>query len=332
MATMKDVAAKAGVSVFTVSSVINNSNRIRPSTRARVLAAIAELDYIPNSAARSLRTQRSDTIGVMFPLFSSNASRAFFGPVAEGVHAVLRERGYHMILSTANSSADEEQRELDNLIRKDIDGLIYAPVFCRDVSLAKAGFPVVIVDRDLPGSDFDKVFNNNLDSAFEAVQYLIDKGHRKIAYIGRKTGFSNHRERYLGYKKALEKNGIKFDPALVKSATSPETGGIVLGYTACKALAAKKTTAIFCNESYGTIGVLKYAHEQGIKIPGQLAVITYDDLEWSEIVDPPLSAVKQPAYEMGAKAAEMLINRIENPASPFQINRVASELILRGST
>ena len=114
---MKDVAAKAGVSVFTVSSVINNSNRIRPATRDRVLQAIAELDYIPNSAARSLRTQRSDTIGVMFPLFSSNTSRAFFGPVAEGVHDVLREHGYHMILSTTNSSADKEQRELYNLIR-----------------------------------------------------------------------------------------------------------------------------------------------------------------------------------------------------------------------
>jgi len=329
---MKDVAAKAGVSVFTVSSVINDSKRIRPETRDRVLAAIAALDYVPNSAARSLRTRRSDTVGILFPLFASNASRAFFGSVAEGVYDVLRRHGFHMILSNADSAAVEEQKELDNLIRKDIDGLIYAPVSCGRVTLARAAFPIVIVDRDLPGSACDKVFNNNLDSSFAAVQFLIDKGHRRIAYIGRRSGYSNHHERFLGYRKALERNGIAFDADLVKSAASPEAGGIALGYSACKALIAAKATAAFCNESYGTIGVLKYAHERGIRIPDRLAVITYDDFEWSEIVDPPLTAVRQPAYEMGVRAAEVLMERIANPDVPTRKHKVASQLVVRGST
>jgi LacI family transcriptional regulator len=334
MATMKDVAAKAGVSVFTVSSVINDSAKIAPSTRERVLRAIAELNYIPNSIARSLRTQKSRTVGVLFPLFSSSTSRAFFGTVAEGIHDVLRENGYHLILSgiTLSPAPDEEQRELDNLASKHIDGLIYAPVHCRQVSLKRENLPVVVVDRELLGFKGDRVFNNNFESSIEAVEYLISKGHRNIAYIGRRTEFSNHRERFLGYRKALEKNSLRFDLSLVKSAEKPDQVGIPLGYSACRDLLPLKVSAIFCNESYGTIGVLKYAKDYGLRIPGDLALITYDDLEWSEIVDPPLTVVRQPAYEMGNQAARILLNRIENPDVRARKLTLESKLIIRSST
>jgi LacI family transcriptional regulator len=164
------------------------------------------------------------------------------------------------------------------------------------------------------------------------VNYLIGKGHRKIAYIGRRTEFSNHRERFLGYKKALEISGIPFDIAFVKSAAKPEQVGIPLGYSACRDLVPRKVSAIFCNESYGTIGVLKYAQENGLKIPGDLALITYDDLEWSEIVDPPLTVVRQPAYEMGSQAARILLNRIKKPDARARKHTLESELIIRAST
>jgi LacI family transcriptional regulator, galactose operon repressor len=331
MATMKDVAAKAGVSVFTVSSAINNSPKIRASTRDKVLKAVAKLNYVPNFAARSLRTQRSETIGLLFPLFSSNTSRAFFGSVAEGVHDVVRENGFHVILSDVSNSLEEEQREIENLKAKDVDGLIYAPVHCSKISLAKTSFPVVVVDRRLNGFEGDTVFNNNFESSVEAVEYLIRQGHRRIAYVGRRGVYSNHRERYLGYKRALLRNGLPFDPELVRQSATPGQRGVVLGYAACPELLARKVTAIFCNESYGTIGILKYAQEQSIAIPGDLAVVTYDDLEWAQIVSPPLTAVQQPAYEMGSLAARILLQRIEDPSLPVQKRVIASKLVIRGS-
>ena len=144
--------------------------------------------------------------------------------------------------------------------------------------------------------------------------------------------FSNHRERFEGYKKALLSNGIPFDEELVKSPPKINLAGVAYGYDSFRELLPHQVTAIFCNESYGTIGILKYAHEHGVKVPGDLALITYDDLEWCEILDPPLTAVRQPAYEMGSQAAKVLLERIKNPDAPPRKILVQSQLIVRAST
>jgi LacI family transcriptional regulator len=332
MVTMKDVAAEAGVSVFTVSSVINDSPRISPSTREKVQKAIEKLNYVPNPAARNLRTRKSGTIGVVFPYFTSNNSRAFFGSVAEGVHDALRGNGYHFLLSGISRLPGEEERELDNLVRKGIEGLIYAPVNSRNAVRTVLRFPVVVIDRSLAGFKGDCVFNNNFESSFEAVSYLVGKGHRRIGYMGRRSGYSNHRERFEGYKQALLSNGIPFDDQLVKTPPKSDLGGVAFGYSAFQALHPQKVSAIFCNESYGTIGILKYAHERKVKIPDDLALVTYDDLEWCEILDPPLTAIRQPSYEMGFKAAKLLLERLMNPDAPTRRIVLQSQLIIRAST
>jgi len=334
MATMKDVAAKAGVSVFTVSSVINNYPRISPSTRDKVLKAIESLSYVPNTVARSLRTRRSGTIGVIVPFFTSANSRAFFGSVSEGIHDALRGHGYHLILSGISHVPGEEHRELENLVRKGIEGLIYAPVNCRNTVLESVNCPVVVIDRGLSGFKSDRVFNNNFESSFAAVDFLISKGRRRIAYIGRRSVFSNHRERFEGYKKALRINSIPFDERLVKSPPRADIGGggVAFGYSACDAVLSLHADTVFCNESFGTIGVLKCARERGVHIPDDLALITYDDLEWCELFDPPLTAIRQPSYEMGRLAAELLLERIANPEAPPRKIIVKSTLIVREST
>lgn len=334
MVRMKDVAAKAGVSVFTVSCVINNSQKVSPITRDKVLKAIESLGYVPNPFARSLRTRRSGTIGVVVPFFQSANSRAFFGSVSEGIHEALKKNGFSLILSGISHVPGEEKKELINLVRKGIEGLIYAPLNCHKSLLESVNCPVVVIDRDLEGFCGDKVFNNNFESSFIAVDFLIKKGRRKIAYLGRLSMFSNHRERFEGYKEALRINKIPFDERLVKSPLwgSNELNGIDFGYTACNQVLSLQADAIFSNESFGTLGILQYVKKRGLRIPEDLALITYDDPEWCALVDPPLTAVRQPTYQMGRSATELLLDRIANPDMPPRKIILESTLIVREST
>jgi len=328
MATIHDVARLAGVSPITVSRVINNSGYISQQTRARVKAAIIELGYAPNIIARSLRSKRTNTLALVL----TDITNPFFTAIARGVEDTASDAGFTVIYCNTDESVDEEAKNLQLLMQKQVDGILLVPArsISRSIELIKEqGTPVVILDRRVPNVDADVVRCDSVEGAYKLIKLLINQGHRRIAVLSGPQGVSTADDRVAGYQKAMVEAGIS-DDGLVFYGTYTLTSGYEMAKRVLSL--SPQATALFAANNFIAIGALKALRDSGLKVPGDISVVAFDDLPSTWIVEPFLTVVTQPPYEMGCQATQLLLNRIRGEApSACQEIILPIELIVRHS-
>jgi LacI family transcriptional regulator len=304
MVTTRDVARRAGVSSSTVSHVLNDSRFVSDDKRQRVLQAMDDLGYEPNAVARSLKVNRSTTLGLII----SDISNPFFADVIRGAEDVAQANGYTLILCNSDEDPVKEATYLRELRAKRVDGLLLAPAghaheYLR--KLVRACFPIVFLDRDLGSLPIAAVVLDNEAAAYEAVSHLIRLGHRRIAAVSGRPFISTTTERLAGYARALREAGLAIDEHLVASGGSRVDGG---AQAAAQLLALDpRPTAVFSGNNLMTIGVLSALAAHGLEVPGDMAVVGIDDFPWADVLRPRLTTVAQPTYELGRVSTELLL-------------------------
>lgn len=325
MATIKDVAARAGVAPSTVSKFINGGT-VREKNVEAIREAIAALDFRVNPFARNLKTQRSRTIGILLP----DLTTSFYGTVLASLDKTLRASGYHSLISCYSADHGLERENLKFLLSTGIDGLLYAP---EDLSAeefeeltASSGVPVVLFDRMLQGAVCDAVLTDNTDSAYQAVTHLIAQGHRRVAILSGPRAVFTAKERLVGYLRALSDSGIAYDDSLVISGENTFATGYQ-GLITMMEMSAPPT-AIFSTNYDISIGLITAARERGVRIPDDISVFGYDCVNVCRMMTPPLPVVRQPEQELGRVAGEYLIDRLEGNTQPPRLTRLPCRLVL----
>jgi LacI family transcriptional regulator len=312
-ATIVDVAREAGVSFTTVSHVLNGTRHVAEPTKQRVLAAIERLNYEVNSLAQSLKSDRSQTIGLII----TDISNPFFTSLVRGVEDIANAAGYSIMLCNTDEDPEKELTYLRMLRRKRVDAILMAPtgvpqpVVDRLIGL---GFPLVCFDRPPPGASCDNVLVDNVGGAWQAVSHLIELGHRRVGVITGLAGVGTTDERLEGYMQAMADHELPIDPELVRLGNSRLDGGYreMLALLNLPAL----PTAVFSTNNLMTLGALGALQSRQVHVPDDMAVVGFDDFEWAAVLRPRLTAVAQPTYEIGETAARMLIDRIEGRGAP----------------
>ncbi len=328
MATIRDVAQRAGVSKSTVSHVLNGTRYVRPELAERVRRAMAELNYTPNQLARSLRRKTTHTIGLITP---DNAN-PFFAQVAQAVEEVCFRRGYTVLLGNAAGDPARELHYIRVMVEKQVDGLIVAASGLHSEHLRPSvlgQIPVVLVDRSLPGLDVDRVVADHRRGGRLATEYLLSLGHRHIACIAGPADISAGNERLAGYREALEGAQLPMVPSLVVEGAFD----LASGYRAMQRLLElpEPPTAVFAANDQMALGALRALREAGISVPQGCSVIGYDDTPLASYVHPPLTTVHQPVARLGHLAAETLLARLAEPDRPVQYHVLPVELVVRES-
>jgi len=330
MASMNDVAKRAGVSIATVSRVLNNNSNVNDATRAKILKAIKELKYQPSRVAKRLRSKSisSNLLGVLIP----DIQNPFYVDVFKGIEDIAYLNNYAIIMCNFGQDEKKEKLYLEILQSEGIDGLIAAPASEDDPQLKKMvkdGLPVVCVDRGLTGIDVDVVLVDNQKGAYNAVEYLVKSGYKRIAYISGMTAIPSSRLREKGYLEALRENNIEIDRNFIKYGDSKHESGVRL----CDELLKMPNPpdAIFAGNNLITLGALETIHKRGLRIPQDIAIIGFDDMYWSNSLNPPLTAVRQPAYEIGKRAGELLFQRINDTERSCIQMILKTDLMIRSS-
>jgi len=329
--TLKDVARLAGVSTATVSRVVNNSNNVDPDTRSKVRKALKQLGYKPSRVARRLRVAHGKTnmLGLIIP----DIQNLFFAEIARGVEDVGYANNYAVLLCNSDESAKKEKFYLDVMRAEHVDGIIFPPLNETDpevTTLVRSGMPVVCVDRSVSNISVDTVEVNNHRGAHLAVEFLISKGHRRIGFISGRPDISTSRERKRGYQDTLKAHGVEVNPGLIRIGDYKQESGRLL--TEQLLDLQERPTALFVANNLMTLGSLAAIHNRGLRVPDDIAVIGFDDLPWAESINPPLTVVRQPAYEVGQKAAKLLFERLAEPGrKPTRISLDPTLVIRRSS-
>ncbi len=328
--TMKDVAKLAGVSISTVSHVINKTRYVEPETREKVYQAIKTLGYRPNILASSLRKRVTNTIGLII----SNITNLFYPEVVRGVEDYLAKYNYNLILCNSDENVEKEKNYIEVLFSRRVDGLIITPSKSSETRenldlFREKNIPIVLVDRKIEGLEEDVVLADNMEGTYEAISYLISLGHKKIGIITGPLDTTTGCERLEGYLKALEDKGLKKDDNLIYEGDFKEEGG----YKGVEALLniSNPPTAIFTSNNLMALGALKKVTELGLKIPQDLSLISFDDMDWFPYFSPPLTAVYQPAYELGETAVKLLFERLKRGRKKRKEVRLPTKLIIRES-
>jgi LacI family transcriptional regulator len=329
--TMRDVARLAGVSTSTVSAVINESVPVSPDRKKKVLAAMTALDYHPDAVARSLKTGKTNVIGVVVP----DITNAFYPEVVRGVEEAAQSTGYSVLLCDSNEDPRTEEKHLSNLFSRRVDGVLLA--CCADSTaydtMVRRRFPMVFVDRLPLAASEGTVSTDNVQAGYTAAKHLLDLGHNRIAMVVGNLGLSPHRERLEGFRKAMQEAHIPIrDEYLICGEVQTENG-LVAG----RQLLSLGTppTAIMANNNKLFLGVVQALDEQKILVPNQLSVVGFDDYLWNKYFNPSLTAVAQPTYELGKRAFELLLkimNRRQGEDLKEKNIRLSAELRVRHST
>ncbi|MDQ6669350.1 MAG: LacI family transcriptional regulator [Chloroflexota bacterium] len=332
MTTVRDVAQRAAVSTSTVSHVLNRTRFVSEEVQARVLAAMRELDYEPNAAARMLTLKRSNAIG----LIVSDIRNPFFASVARGVEDVAQEHGYTVVLCNSDEDVTKETACLKALRTRQVDGVLLASAGVADAyvtRLVHAGFPIVLVDRELPDLGISAVLLDNEGGAHSAVTHLIAHGHTRIGMISGRPSISTTTERVAGYQRALLDGGVFVDPRLVVSGESTSEGGAQAADVLLDL--QPRPTAIFSGNNLMSIGAVQAIVSRGLYVPDDVAMVGFDDFPfpWSDAFRPHLTTVAQPTYQLGRRAAQVLVDRLRGPRS-HPVERVVLEgkLLIRESS
>jgi LacI family transcriptional regulator len=328
--TVRDVAARAGVSVSTVSRYLNGSLRVRPSVAERIDGAVAALGYRPHPLARRLATHSARTIGLLVP----GITNPFFARLAEELETSAYDHGgYSVLLCDTKSLASREREYTELLSHGLVDGLVYCGMNPANEALARAierGLPVVLVDEDVEGlPPVPRVFVENAEGVRRATGYLVSLGHRRIAYVGGPEELMTARERLRGYREALEAASIAFDPALTR--TGPYTDAF--GFAAMSDLwrAGEGPTAVLAANDYQAAGVMRAARALGVRVPEELSVVGFDDMPLSRYLTPALTTVHQPVEEMARQALDALLGGIQGRSDAVMNRVLPVELVVRES-
>jgi LacI family transcriptional regulator len=306
-ATMAEVAADANVSVSTVSHVVNGTRPVSDIVRARVLDAIRLNDYSPNTVARSLATSDTYLIGIVM----SALTNSFFVPVVAAIDRAGRRRGYSSVLADNRDRVEDEAEVVNMLLSRRVDGIVLAPTAGDKEAvldrLAAEQVPTVLIDR-FADDRFDQVGVENIEATASLVKHLALLGHGRIAFVSGMEGLSTSSERLSGYRLGLEESNLPFQPDLVrsgKSASAPAERAVTY-------LLARRDppTAIVSGNNYMTIGVLRALQRNGMRVPEDIAVVAYDDLDFGGVFQPRLTVMAQPVSEIANKAVGFLINRM----------------------
>lgn len=332
MATLHEVAREAAVSTATVSHVINESAYVSPKLRERVLAAVRKLNYHPNALARGLRTKQTRTVGMVIP----DITNPFFPEVVRGAEDILRHAGYTLIVGNSDNHTETEAAYYRTFLEKRVDGLLLIiatndrrPDYLRQHD--PRAVPIVFIDRFCRGLPGDAVWADNVQGSAEAVSHLAESGHRRIGIITGPHELVNARMRLEGYERALERHGIEIDRELIREGRFD----IESGYEQAKVLLGLKVspTALFVSNGLMTMGCLQAVYESGIRYPGDLAIVSFDDLKWFSHTRPQISAVAQPAYNLGTTAGDLLLKRIAGKLTgPPRRRLLATHLEIRDSS
>ena len=327
---MRDVAERAGVSVATVSHVINQTRPVSDELRRRVLVAMEELGYHPNALARSLRQKRTSTLGLIVP----DTNNPYFAEVARGVEQVAFERDFTVILCHSDYNPERELQYVDVLYAKRAAGVIWIPATenCEAAErLTGYGVPLVVLDRRTPEVQCPSVLADNFRGGYAATEHLITLGHRRIGCIARPVGLSHSQDRILGYQSALRDHGLPLDEALIaKGGFRLENGRQAAFYLFDL---NPPPTALFAYNDIMAIGALRAAHERGLRVPQDFSIVGFDDIPQAAFTCPALTTVSQPKLDMGRRGAELLFDLIEGKRPPTETDApLEVRLVVREST
>ncbi|WP_273836306.1 LacI family DNA-binding transcriptional regulator [Guptibacillus sedimenti] len=318
--TIKDVALEANVSTATVSRVINNRGFVSDDIKQRVFLAVKKLNYEPNAIARSLKQDKTNTIGVIIP----DISNPYYMKISKGIEDIVQEKGYNLIFCSSNESSKKEDKLLQLLFEQRVDAIVLATAGDtqdRVSKINKAGVPIILVDRtfDMDGLRLDSVTENNFQSTYELTSYLLDQGHRSIGLVNGLLNVSTGKERYEGFKAALKDHGIEEDSKYVYNGSFTQEGGSMavdyfLNFS-------KVPEAILSFNNIMTFGVLLELTKRGYTVPDDIVVASYGETEAFQLLKSSgiISVVHEP-YEMGESVGNILLERLDNKTGP--INKV----------
>ena len=332
--TIKDVAKKANVSISTVSLVINNHPKISKSTRKQVLKTIEELNYHPSRQARGLVSKKTGNLGFIITEDHFSRAEPFYTKVFLGTEFESRDLEYYILLTTVPPQFHEDSQLPRFILEKNVDGVILAGKIPRSLidRLKFYKMTLVFVDYYLPDKNFPVVLIDNISGGYKATMHLIESNHRKIAFIGGDIEHPSIVERFQGYKLALEKSGIPFDPLL--TVTDEPYLSPANGYQAAKKLFEQTDdiTAIFASNDAMAFGVLQFLKEHGKQVPDDISLIGFDDVDADLTLEPPLTTISVPKIELGVEAIRLMIEKLQNPTATSRKVLVPVDLVVRGST
>ncbi len=326
--SIKDIARLAGVSHSTVSRALRGGVLVRDETAARIRKIADEVGYRPSAAARSLVSGHSDTIGVVV----TNVADPFVAGVVRGIEDKAEEHRYAVFLANSNADPDREIRVVRAFEERRVDGIIvtssrvgalYVPV------MERMRVPIVLLNNQHASHFAHSVMIDNTKASLELTRHLIELGHRRIGYIGDRSGHQSDTERLAGYRQALEEAGIPFDPALaIQGDGRPEGGAVAM----VRLLQLNRLpTAVFCYNDMTALGAMRQIRLHGLRVPQDISIAGFDDLYLDEYLDPPLTTVRQPMREMGRIAMNTLLKIFTGESGAHNV-RVEGRLIVRGST
>ena len=332
--SIKDIAKAAGVSHSTVSRALCDSHLVNVDTKARIKDLACEMGYSPDARARSLVTGRSYTVGVVVTTIAD----PFVAEVLQGVESTAHDHGYTVILSSSNSEPEREIAAVEMLRAKRVECVIVTSSRIGALyleHLERIGGPVVLINNhnEQSGTYTYTVTVDNRHGSFLATSHLIQRGHHRITYIAGPADHSSDKERHAGYQQALRKWGIPHDPTLIVPGDGLPAGGMRAVKTLLKM--SEPPSAVFCYNDMTAIGVLQAAREANIAVPGDLAVIGFDDIPFASYVSPSLTTINQPKREMGRLAVEMALSLAEaDDGADLELSDIVvkGELVVREST
>ncbi|TAM70554.1 MAG: LacI family transcriptional regulator [Microbacteriaceae bacterium] len=325
---MADVAAAAGVSITTVSHVLNKTRPVSDELQERVRQAIAVTGYSTNTVARALATQNTMLLGVVM----SFVTNPFFAPLVSQIEKTARRSGYTLLLTDSHDNASDELAQVQIMLDHRVDGVIIAPAAeDQDLALnrlAQHATPTVLIDR-FGDRRFDEVGVENTKPVAELVAHLVGRGHTRIGFISGQPGLSTTTERLEGYRLGLRDAGLPFDRALVRSGSS-QVNPAERAVTALMR-SADPPTAIVCANNAMTIGTLRGLRMLGLDVPHDVAVVSFDEIAWGDLMAPALTSMAQPVTAMGKLATQLLLRRIGGHGGPPERHMLAPEFVHRGS-
>ncbi|MFF5881477.1 LacI family DNA-binding transcriptional regulator [Streptomyces sp. NPDC014603] len=326
MASIKDVAAEAGLSVATVSRVLNGHPSVSEEARRRVTAAVERLGYRPNAVARSLRTHQTRTLGLVI----SDVMNPYFTELARSVEEEARALGYSVIIGNADERPDLQDHHVTTLLDRRIDGLLVSPTdggSPRMLDAARTGTPMVFVDRWIPGVDVPVVRSDGRDAVRDLVAHLYGLGHRRLAIIAGPAATTTGRERVAAFREALGAYGLDLPDAHIGQGDFQAESGrrVTEGFLAL----AEPPDVLFAADNLMALGALDAIRERGLRVPDDIALAAFDDIPWFVHTDPPVTAIAQPTRELGRAAVRALVDRIEG--RPGESVTLPARLVVRRS-
>jgi LacI family transcriptional regulator len=324
--TLADVAREAGTSPSTASRALSGRGYVAPDVRKRLVATAERLGYVPNLSARTLKQRTSRVVGVIV----SDLSNQFYAALAAGIEQSLREADYQMLILGDNSNAAEELAGARTFLSMRAPGVIMTPASSATADLlAERDVPVVEVDRRLAPTTCDAVVIDNERGACDAVKHLLGLGHERIALLVARTDWTTDAGRLAGYRSAIAEAGLKLDRNLILKIETHEAEAAA---RIDELLRTERPTAIFAANNLLAEQAWRALRRRNLDIPGDVSLVAFDDVPWMEMVQPPITAVRQPAYEMGRRAALLLLRRLDDPTCGRTVEVLQPELVVRGST